>query len=314
MTIPLVSVAIICYNQEDFIEETILSAVHQDYERLEVIVADDGSSDRTPEIIRRLAEQYPDRIVPLLDGPNLGITGNSNRSIWACKGKYIALMGGDDIFLPSKIRAQVEWLEQDPQHTLCAHSMIRFMSATGELLVQYDEWKLVEHGSGPEAFLTKGMIYLPSSIMVRRDAIPAKGFDERLPYASDRKFVVDVLSGGGKFRCLRSRLGKYRLHEKNVSIFRRQECFKDWTLMWTLIEIEHPRFVHLCRTGRAYVYYREGITLCGEGYMEKAREMLYLSFVTAPELFISKIPFHYLLTYVSPENYKAIFKLRQRLL
>jgi len=75
---PLVSIHIITYNQIDFIHDTLTSALEQDYENLEVVVADDGSTDGTAEVILEYAKKYPNRLLPLVGGPNLGITGNSN--------------------------------------------------------------------------------------------------------------------------------------------------------------------------------------------------------------------------------------------
>lgn len=100
---PLVSVHVITFNQAHLIHETLQSILAQDYANIEIIVADDGSTDGTANIISEYANQYPSKIIPLVAGPNLGITGNSNRGLQACKGKYIAFIGGDDLFLPSKI-------------------------------------------------------------------------------------------------------------------------------------------------------------------------------------------------------------------
>src|SRR5689334_23285444 len=100
MSRPLVSVLVVAYNQISFIADTLASAVEHDYENLQVVVADDGSTDGTTDVVLDFARRHPGRVVPLTGGPNLGITRNCNRGLTACKGEYVAFLGGDDLFLP----------------------------------------------------------------------------------------------------------------------------------------------------------------------------------------------------------------------
>ena len=136
---PLVSVIVPAYNQVGFIEEALLSAVEQDYENLEVIAADDGSTDSTDELILEIARNYPKRLTALVGKGHLGITGNCNRALSACRGKYVSFHAGDDVLLPGKIRKQVEWLEEDPRRVLCGHDVEFFSSATGKRLYLWSD-------------------------------------------------------------------------------------------------------------------------------------------------------------------------------
>src|SRR5690242_2461986 len=104
---PRVSIVIATYNHAQFVEAAVLSAVAQSYPMLQVVVADDGSTDSTREIIRRLSSEDT-RIVPLVDGPHVGIAANLNRALHVSTGHYIAFCGGDDVMLPGKIAAQVD--------------------------------------------------------------------------------------------------------------------------------------------------------------------------------------------------------------
>ena len=110
MTDPLVSVMLPAYNQEEFVREAIESAADQSCSNLEVVVSDDGSTDGTVDIILECARKYPGRVIPLVNQPHFGITGNCNRNLKACKGRYIAFSAGDDVFLPGKITKQVEFI------------------------------------------------------------------------------------------------------------------------------------------------------------------------------------------------------------
>lgn len=121
-----VSVNIVTYNQAAFIEEAIRNAVSQITTfPYEVIVADDCSTDGTQEVIKRLHEEFPDRIRPILHQKNLGGAGKFNAitAIEASKGKYIATMDGDDYWTsPHKLQKQVEFMDAHPECSTCFHN------------------------------------------------------------------------------------------------------------------------------------------------------------------------------------------------
>ena len=75
----LVSVHLLVYNAERFIEEALDSILSQDYPNFEVIIGDDASTDGTVEILKRYHAQYPDRIKLLLNSVNMGVTNNCNK-------------------------------------------------------------------------------------------------------------------------------------------------------------------------------------------------------------------------------------------
>src|SRR5690554_3312559 len=107
---PLVSIAIVTYNQKHFLKECIESCLAQDYQNTEIVVADDGSTDGTHELLKEFAEKHPGKFVLRISEINQGITKNHNVAQFACSGKYIAWMGGDDLMLPRKISKQVDYM------------------------------------------------------------------------------------------------------------------------------------------------------------------------------------------------------------
>src|SRR5512143_2939127 len=111
MSSPRVSVVVLTYNQQDFVEQTLLSALEQDYEDLGVVVSDDGSKDATPDIIRSLKEKYPHRLVAVLNPANVGITANTDRALHACTGDLGAFQGGDDLLIAGKLLKQVGFMQ-----------------------------------------------------------------------------------------------------------------------------------------------------------------------------------------------------------
>ena len=105
---PLISICIPTYNSESFIKETIDSVLNQTYKNIEVIITDDCSKDKTVEIIRSFSDL---RIKFFKNDKNLGVEGNWNKALQLASGKYIKLMGADDILYPTCIEEQVKVLE-----------------------------------------------------------------------------------------------------------------------------------------------------------------------------------------------------------
>lgn len=122
MTKPLVSIALICYNQARFIEEAMEGILQQrtDGFDMEVVVGDDCSTDGTAQILERYQENHPETIRMLHLDLNLGMHRNWENTIGACKGNYIAIIEGDDRWDdPMKLEKQVALLQNNPDASAC---------------------------------------------------------------------------------------------------------------------------------------------------------------------------------------------------
>lgn len=119
---PDISIALIAYNHERFIEDTFRGIAMQQFSgTMEVVIGDDCSPDRTRELARAFAETHPN-VRLLFHEHNLGMVGNWTATIDACAGRYIALCEGDDYWTdPLKLQRQFDLLEQHPEHSLCWH-------------------------------------------------------------------------------------------------------------------------------------------------------------------------------------------------
>jgi len=214
---PRVSVLVISYNQESYIREALESALEQDYANLEVIVADDASRDGTQGIIRELAQQYPQRLMPVFNPSNVGITSNSNIGLAHCSGELIAFMGGDDVLLPGKIARQVEWFKVDPNRVLCGHN-VDWIDAEGKSLgIRSSDMVPLQTGCGASGFIRHGTPFAATSVMVRRSRIPARGFHPSLPVVSDWKLWIDVIGTDGCYGHIPGVHARYRRHRDNVT-------------------------------------------------------------------------------------------------
>ena len=109
---PLISVIVPAYNAEIFIRRTLDSILAQTYTNIEILVVDDGSQDRTAEIVESFVEK--DSRVTLLKQKNAGVATARNLAIEKSRGEYIAPIDADDIWYPQKLEKQVQcMLEAD---------------------------------------------------------------------------------------------------------------------------------------------------------------------------------------------------------
>lgn len=122
---PKVSIVTIAYNQEKYIAQTLESFVTQqtDFD-FEIIVADDCSTDETPDIIRQYAEKYPKIMRPILREKNLGVGPNFKDALRAARGQYLALCEGDDYWTDTrKLQKQADFLDKHKDYELCFHKV-----------------------------------------------------------------------------------------------------------------------------------------------------------------------------------------------
>ncbi len=115
-----VSTFIITYNQREFIRDAVMSVVEQRFRGShEIIVSDDASTDGTKEAILELAQCHPNLIRPIFVDRNTGFQENVRRALLACRGRYIAILEGDDLWIdPYKLQRQVDAFERMPDAQL----------------------------------------------------------------------------------------------------------------------------------------------------------------------------------------------------
>ena len=116
-----VSVAMITYNHERYIEQAVRSVLTQKVSfRYEIIIGEDCSTDGTRKILNELQRQHPDRIRVLEHPRNLGMLPNFVATLHACRGEYVALLEGDDYWVDdTKLQQQVDFLDAHPECSIC---------------------------------------------------------------------------------------------------------------------------------------------------------------------------------------------------
>lgn len=109
---PLVSVIIPSYNKAAFLRESVESALNQSYKNLDVVIVNDGSSDNTSEVARKIVESYPQRHVRIVEKPNGGISDARNAGIAAARGRIVVTLDGDDLIDPSFVDEGLKAMRQ----------------------------------------------------------------------------------------------------------------------------------------------------------------------------------------------------------
>jgi glycosyltransferase involved in cell wall biosynthesis len=184
-TPPKVTVIIAAYNAEKFIRKTLESVFAQSLENIELIVVDDGSTDRTQEILAT----FPDRRLIVLRQENGGVSAARNAGLAAARAPYIFFLDADDILLRDALFRMVATLDKMPQHVACFAHHIRIAEDGSELSTRADlRWKIFPNDDTLRHLIAKNFIVC-GAICIRTDAARAvRGFNAALKLGEDWEF------------------------------------------------------------------------------------------------------------------------------
>ncbi len=202
----IVSVVIPTYNRKDKIIEAINSAIDQKFNNMEIIVVDDGSTDGTTEYLRSLNLN-----IKLIRKPNGGVSSARNEGIKNAKGKYVAFLDSDDLWLPGKIQAQVDFLESHPDIPLVYTD--QYLNIDGKNL---NVTRFQRNQPKDRILLSAFVDLVPihtSTVMVRDSIFNEVGmFDEELSIHEDSE-LWNRISNKYKLGFIHEVLGVYRWQE-----------------------------------------------------------------------------------------------------
>jgi len=240
---PRVSVIMAVHNEERFLAEAVESVLAQDYTDFEVIVSDDGSTDRTPEIAHSLELRAPERIRVIRSERNQGKPFALNRALAIRRGQLISWLDGDDVMLPGKLARQVAVLDAHPDAAGCSHDADVFDSDSGRPLGRFST---INNGAplrsgGIELLFDPTYKMLPSATMIRATFCPSGGFDERLKYTNDWLFDIEVFRHG---RCIAidDVFVRYRRHDDNFTTRADQSgvAYEEGLMTMALVTARYP--------------------------------------------------------------------------
>lgn len=222
---PLVSIITPTYNHENYIGDCIRSVQAQTYQNWEMIIVDDGSTDNSYSIAQNLSENDPR--IKVFTQSNVGIFRLSetyNFALSETSGKYIAVLEGDDVWLPEKLTIQIEALENDESIVL---SYGKSFSSATDLTSNYSVTDFHKYtntilennpvGAATEVLLFSNFI-VALTVLVRKDTLEKiGGFKQshNLPLVDLTTWIE--LSLCGKFSCIQEPLGKWRFYPNQIT-------------------------------------------------------------------------------------------------
>ena len=206
---PYVSIVIPVYNHARYLPEAVNSVLNQDYPNVELIVLDDGSSDETPDVLRR----YGDRFF-WESHRNMGQANTLNKGWRRAKGEILAYLSADDFLLPTAVSASVRCLHENPEAVLC-YPDFQLVDAESRL-VRY----VVTPEYSYEEMVTKFVTAPSAGAFFRRSAYAKAGeWDPALRLAPDYDYWLR-LGLYGDFVHIRENLAAFRAHEGSQSFAR----------------------------------------------------------------------------------------------
>lgn len=219
---PKISVLMSAYNSEKYVAEAIESILNQTFKDFEFIIVNDGSTDKTAEIIAQYAKS--DKRIKFIDNKNnAGIVAALNQGLDFCNGEYVARMDSDDISLPERFAKQLKYMDGHPE---CG-ALGAWAEKFGPSVKRNDGFryrlklKLLD-------FIIYGDCVVNPTAMVRRSILIDNNikYEPEYKYAEDYAFWIEV-SKIAEIHNLPEVLLKYRWHNNNVSVMHRKaqtEC------------------------------------------------------------------------------------------
>jgi glycosyltransferase involved in cell wall biosynthesis len=184
----LISVIVPCYNQGIYLKETIQFALASTYRPLEILIINDGSTDNSLEIAKKLEAQHPE--VRVLDQANAGVTKARNVGIATAQGEYILPLDGDDLISTTYIEKGMAILSTRPEVTVVYCQAEKFSKAVRK------PWKLKPFSLQQ---LAKDNMIFVSALFRKADALGVGGFSEDMQLGrEDWEFWIKLLKNGGE--------------------------------------------------------------------------------------------------------------------
>jgi glycosyltransferase involved in cell wall biosynthesis len=240
MNSSLVSVIIPCYNASKYVEKAVRSIMEQTYNNLEILVANDCSTDNTLEILELLSKE-DSRIKIINNDQNLKIVKTLNKLISIANGKYIARMDADDISLPDRIEKQVFFLEENHEYALCGTNAWH-INESGNIIgksnlpLTYEDNKF---------YLDYYSTFYHPTIMIRSDVYKNNLYSDDFLYAEDYELWCRLIFKEKiKAANLNERLFKYRFFQTQSSSVHHQEQITASSKIFDSYEIIDKKDVH----------------------------------------------------------------------
>lgn len=202
---PLISVIIPCYNHGHYLAEAVESIKSQDYSHAEIIVVDDGSTDNTSEVSKKINVKY-------IKQENAGLSAARNTGIRHSSGELLVFLDADDWLLPGALKINSEILSQNPELAFTAGAHEKVYTGKG---ITKDIVKNVA-GDCHLRLLEGNFIGMHAAVMYRRWVFDNYSFDTSLNFCEDYDLLLKV-SRDYPVTYHTRKIAAYRLHDENMS-------------------------------------------------------------------------------------------------
>ena len=194
--LPRVTVMVPTYNQAEFLEDAVASALAQDYPNLEVVISDDGSTDQTPAVVERLAARDP-RVRAHRSARNIGRVANYRRLLYElATGDWVINLDGDDCFAsPTYLGAAVRRALSDPAIALVFGKARKGASLSGAATLLNDG---AEQGSQRHRGAFGSLLHPADTVGKRRDG---ERTTQSVATACNRDSILVVFAHASKLAC-----------------------------------------------------------------------------------------------------------------
>lgn len=264
--VPDVSVIMPCFNHGRFIEDSMNSILQQTHANLELIVADDCSSDDSWEVAQSIAAK-DDRVIVLKHPANQGASRSRNSAIGRAKGQFIGFCDADDVWESGKLEFQLSQLTQHPDRDVayCDSTIIDEQGApTGERFSQLYPPPPVESGDLFAELLLRNFINM-QSVLVRRQCIERVGlFDEGVKWVEDWWYWIQM-AREHRFIYSTRPLARYRVHRNSTNKVRARGYCVNRFKVYRKILNQYP---DLSGAAKGRILYEMGVEL---GQLKKAK-------------------------------------------
>lgn len=214
---PLISICIPAYKAEKYLQAALDSVRAQTFADWELIVTEDGSKDRTEEIVQAFAQGVAQPVIYNRHEKNRGLPATRNTGIAAARGTWVAFLDADDLWAPTHLADLVAAAGQDNSYDLVYAGTSIFDDLTGAE-IQVRTTTAENLAALPLALYTSRVVIQPSAAMVRRSALEKFGpVSEAYPICNDLELWLRIAAGGGKFNYTGRITCLYRKHGEAMS-------------------------------------------------------------------------------------------------
>lgn len=303
-----VAVIIPTYNGEEWVEEAVLSVVNQSYGFINIYIIDDGSTDKTLNILNKLCKLYRNIILCKKKGIR-GAPSSRMEVLLTLEEKYVSFIDQDDIWNKDKIKKQMKEIETYGYDLI--HTDILIINEHSQQLIKVQnkenkKRKKFNYKLNSRQLTSKFILYNPiriGTVLARTESLMSiKGFDLSIEGGEDWHCWVRFTHFGNSIGYINEPLATRRIHGKNTSVVSREKRMRGWLIAAKKLSYDYPSLNNQLQkfyllTFLRYIY---------SSLRHKNRRELYIlnSFLDL-KVFSSSVykPFLYLIVYISKIRY-----------